>query len=338
MQQLKYSRIGSEIMCYKDEVQRKNAAKLQGKFEKENVPAFIQKYFINIQSKAGAINYWIAIRDLLLWLMDKKLINKKSISSISPDDFYVIESEDVTLYLQSKEDSGMSPTTLETRKNIFSSFWKYLKRSKSCPVSENIITDVSYKGISSTNNLIRKLPTDEQLKAMEEKINKKKDDFVRIRNLIVLRVLKGTGLRISELAGLGVSDLFLDEDMPHITIIGKGKYRTQEARIVYLTGDAANAIREWLDLREKVANIIDVDAVFLNKNGKRFTEDNIKTVFKNYGNGVTPHMIRHWFATVMASTGNIAFAQQQLGHTSADITINNYANGAYGMKDILKNM
>ena len=70
MQQLKYSRIGCETMCYKDEVQRKNAEKLQRRFEKENVPVFIQKYFINIQSKAGAINYWIAIRDLFcgLWI------------------------------------------------------------------------------------------------------------------------------------------------------------------------------------------------------------------------------------------------------------------------------
>lgn len=71
--------------------------------------------------------------------------------------------------------------------------------------------------------------------------------------------------------------------MPYITIIGKEKYRTQESRIVYLTGDVVNAIIEWLSLRE-----------------------------------------------------NIAFAQQQIGHTSANIAINNYANGSYGMKDILK--
>lgn len=325
-------------MCYKDEVQKKNAEKLQRKFEEDNVPGFIQKYFINIKSKAGAINYWIAIKDLLLWLMEKGLINKKSISTISPSDFYNIESEDITLYLQSKENAGLSPTTLETRKNIFSSFWEYLKRTKICPVKDNIIADVSYKGISSNNNLIRKLPTDEQLKAMEEKIDKKKDNFVRIRNHIIVRVLKGTGLRVSELAGLGLSDLYLEEELPYVTIIGKGKYRTQEARIVYLTGNAANAIREWLNIREKIENIIDIDALFLNKNGKRFTEDNIKSMFKTYGNGVSCHMLRHWYATLMASTGNIAFVQQQLGHTSSNTTINIYANGAYGMKDILGNM
>lgn len=325
-------------MCYKDEVQKKNAEKLQRKFDEDKTPVLIQKYFINIESKAGANNYYIAIKDLLLWLMDKKIINKYSLADVTPEDFYEVESEDITLYLKSKEQNGMSPTTLETRKNIFSSFWKYLKRTKKCPVKENIIADVSYKGISSNNNLIKKLPSETQLKNMEEKIIKKNDEFIRVRNLIILRVLKGTGLRESELAGLNINDLYLDVDMPYINIIGKGVYREREARMVYLTGDATKAIKEWLKYRITLDNIANEDAVFINKNGKRLNEYNIQSIFRTYGDGVTPHMIRHWFATVMANTGNLAFAQQQLGHSSVDTTVNNYANGAYGMKDILANM
>lgn len=325
-------------MCYKIEVQKKNEEKLQRKFDEENISLFIQKYFINIESKAGAINYWVAIRDLLLWLMEKKIINKTSLSDIKAEDFYEVESEDVTMYLRNKEQSGMSPTTLETRKNIFSSFWKYLARIKVCPVKENIIADVSYKGISSNNNLIKKLPTEAQLKNMEEKIMRKNDEFVRVRNLIILRVLKGTGIRESELAGLNISDLYLDEEMPYIKIIGKGTYREIEARMVYLTGDAASAIKEWLEYRNGLENIVEESAVFVNKNGNRLSEYNIQSIFKTYGMGLTPHMIRHWFATVMANTGNLAFAQQQLGHSSLNTTVNNYANGAYGMKDVLANM
>lgn len=51
---------------------------------------------------------------------------------------------------------------------------------------------------------------------------KKNDEFIRVRNLIILRVLKGTGLRESELAGLNINDLYIDENMPYIKIIGKG--------------------------------------------------------------------------------------------------------------------
>ncbi len=164
-------------MCYKEETQKRDEEKLQKKFEKDNVPGFIQTYFINIESKKGAINYWVAIKDLLLWLMERKIINKTLLSDITPDDFYEVESEDVTVYLKTKEQNGLSPTTLETRKNIFSSFWKYLKRTKKCPVKENIIESVSYKGISCNNNIIRKLPSGEQLKMMEDKIMKKERGF-----------------------------------------------------------------------------------------------------------------------------------------------------------------
>ena len=324
-------------MCYKDEVQKKNAEKLQRKFDTDNVPEFIERYFINIESKAGAINYYIAIKDLLVWLMENKIIIKNSISEIVPDDFFNIESEDVTMYLRQKEQLGISPTTLETRKNIFSSFWKYLKRTKRCPVKENIIADVSYKGISSNNNLIKKLPSDIQLKNMEEKIMKKNDEFIKVRNLIILRVLKGTGLRESELAGLNISDLYLDEDMPYINIIGKGKYRDREARRVYLTGNAKSAIKEWLEDRNSLKNI-DEDAVFVNKNGNRLSEYNIQSIFKIYGDGMSCHMIRHWYATVMVKECGIAFTQQMLGHKSSNITINTYANGSYGIGNKLKQM
>ena len=112
----------------------------------------------------------------MFWLMDKKIINKTPLEDITPEDFYEAEPEDVTLYLYNKEQSGMSPTTLEI-KNIFSSFWEYLKRSKKCPVKENIIADVSYKGISSNNNLIKKFPSETQLKNMEEKSKRKKTNL-----------------------------------------------------------------------------------------------------------------------------------------------------------------
>ena len=266
-------------MCYKIEVQKKNEEKLQKKFDDENISLFIQKYFINIESKAGAINYWVAIRDLLLWLMEKKIIKKSTLSEIEADDFYDVESEDITMYLRNKEQGGMSPTTLETRKNIFSSFWKYLKRSNKCPVKQNIIESVAYKGISSNNNLVKKLPSDEQIKQMEEKIVNKNDSFLRIRNLTVLRLLKGSGLRESELVGLELKDLFLDEEIPYIKIVGKGKYREIEARDVLLTNDAKESLIEWLQERKNLEGSDNLNAVFITKKLKRMTESDVRKLF-----------------------------------------------------------
>jgi len=134
-------------------------------------------------------------------------------------------------------------------------------------VEENIITDVAYKGIFYNNNIIKKLPSETQLKNMEEKILKKKDEFVRVRNHIIFRVLKGTGIRESELAGLNLSNLFLDEDMPYIIVLRKGKYREQELSPVYLTGDASNAIKKWLEFRNNLENI-DKDQTTPEKHGQ----------------------------------------------------------------------
>lgn len=326
-------------MCYKIDIQNKNAKKLNKKLDKLNLPIYMRKYFtVKIESKAGALNYLGVIIDLLNWFIGEKIINKTNISNIEPSDFTDIMAEDITLYLKTKEQNGMSPTTLETRKNIIRSFWNYISRVKGTNISDRFFEDVTYKGIPSGNNLIKKLPTEKQLNDMEEKIMWKKDIPVRNRNIAIFCVLRGTGIRESELAGLDLSDLHLDEDMPYITILGKGVYREMQNRIVYLSGTALKAIKKWLEYRSTLDNIVDTEAVFINKNGKRTTEDNIKAIFRNYGNGITPHMMRHYYASVMASKGNIVFAQQQLGHSSMSTTINNYANGSLGMKDILDNM
>ena len=326
-------------MCYKIEVQNKNAEKLNRRLDELNLPINMRKYFtVKIESKAGALNYLGVIVDLLNWFIEEKLIDKTNISDIEPSDFTDIMAEDITLYLKTKEQNGMSPTTLGTRKHIISSFWDYMSRVKGTEIKDGFFKDVTYKGIPSGNNLTKKLPTEKQLNDMEEKIMWKKDISVRNRNIAIFRVLRGTGIRESELAGLNLSDLHLDEEMPYITILGKGVYREMQNRMVYLSGSALKAIREWLEYRSTLSNIIDTEAVFVNKNGTRTTERNIKQIFENYGNGITPHMMRHYYASIMNRNGNLAFVQQQLGHSNVNTTVNNYANGAVGMKDVLNNM
>lgn len=326
-------------MCYKIKIQNKNAEKLNRKLDELNLPIYMRKYFtVKIESKAGALNYLGVIVDLLNWFIKEKLIDKTNISDIEPSDFTDIMAEDITLYLKTKEQNGMSPTTLETRKHIISSFWDYMSRVKGTEIKDGFFKDVTYKGIPSGNNLTKKLPTEKQLNDMEEKIMWKKDIPVRNRNIAIFRVLRGTGIRESELAGLDLSDLHLDEEMPYITILGKGVYRGMQNRTVYLSGSALKAIREWLEYRSTLDNIVDTEAVFVNKNGTRTTERNIKQVFENYGNGITPHMMRHYYASIMNRNGNLAFVQQQLGHSSVNTTVNNYANGAVGMKEKLMEM
>lgn len=331
-------------MCYKIEVQNKNAEKLNKKLDELNAPQFLRDYLNELESKNGALNYLVAIKDFLQWLIENNIINKKLISEIEVSDFSDLRPQNISSYLRYKEMNGMSPTTTETRKNIIKSFIQDIYSYRDCLLREvyskieYFYKMIKYKGIPSGNNLTKKLPTEKQLNDMEEKIMWKKDIPVRNRNITIFRVLRGTGIRESELAGLDLSDLHLDEQMPYITILGKGVYREMQNRTVYLSGSALKALNEWLEYRNTLDNIVDTEAVLINKNGTRTTEKNIKQIFENYGNGITPHMMRHYYASIMNQNGNLAFVQQQLGHSSVNTTVKNYANGAVGMKDVLNNM
>lgn len=176
---------------------------------------------------------------------------------------------------------------------------------------------------------------------MIEKIKQKKDDFVKGRNLVIVRVLKGTGLRESELAGLDLKDLHLEDNKPYIMVMGKGVYYTQDAEKVLVSKDAKLTFEEWLKIRSKVENIIDDKAVFINKNGKRLNEYNIQSVFKNYSGGkISPHMMRHLYATVLyqESGYDAAFVQEQLRHSDVNTTLGTYKTGDSRSYEVLENM
>lgn len=328
-------------MCYKDEIQKKNAEKLQRKMNEDNIPMFIQLYLLNRKSKLGALNYYSAIKNLLQWFIDKDIIQKNSISEIVPSDMTYIESAYINMYLEEKQNKGISPTTLNTRKNIFRSFWKSMVNSPNVPINCNIVEDVAYEGLDSGYNRYVKMPSKDDLEEMRCNIiqKKKNDIFVRERNLFILTILISTGLRECELVELEFSSLFLDgneiEKSPHIRVMGKGVYHIEKGRNVLLNKSAKGAFLKWIEVRNTI-NIIDDKAVFLNKTGKRMQESDIRAMFKVYSNSkLTPHMIRHWYGTVTTEKYGAAFAQQQLGHKNVNITLNTYVDGGYGIREKL---
>lgn len=326
-------------MCYKDEVQRKNAEKLQRKFKEDNAPVFIRDYFYNLNSEAGKLYYYSVIISMLNWMIDNKRIKKEAVSEITEQDINSLSKTDIIVYLETLIANGILPSTINTKKNILSSFWSHLVDEGMC--DKNIIHSIpkSKFKIKKKNNA--KVPLPEDIMEMIEKIKQKKDDFVRERNLVIVRVLKGTGLRESELAGLDLKDLHLEDSKPYITVMGKGVYYTQDAEPVLVSKDAKLAFEEWLEIRSEVENIIDDKAVFINKNGKRLNEDNIQAIFRNYSGGkITPHMMRHLYATVLyqESGHDAAFVQEQLRHSDVNTTLGTYAAGDSRSYEVLENM
>ena len=332
------------MCCYKQESQAKREILLNRRFKEEKVPQFIQNCLLDLGSSTSKNVYWSNVRQLLIWFMENGIIKKERISDIVPEDLNKIQKIDIIRYLDDLIKSGIQLSTIHTKKTQLSSFWRNMSENKY--VDENVVKTIrskKYEPAKTNRGKQVKIPLHEDIEEMISKINRKKDEFIRIRNLIILRVLRGTGLRESELAGLNFEDVYLVNENPYILVISKKNYEyTDRGKdIVYLTKDAVAALCEWSLYRATLnMNIIDTEAVFINKNGKRLNEENIKAIFRNYSNGrISPHMMRHEYTTVLQrESKDYTFVAEQLRHRNHSTMINHYDSGAYRSLDVLKHM
>ena len=158
------------------------------------------------------------------------------------------------------------------------------------------------------------------------------------RNRAIVEVLYGTGMRVSELVNLKLSNIFFKENI--IKIIGKGN----KERFVPLGRVASNEIREYLKIRDNL--IIDskfLDIVFLNRYGRGLTRSMIFKIisdgYKRIGlnKKISPHTLRHSFATHLLKNGaDLRTIQIILGHESITTTEIYTHLDTYHLEEVLK--
>lgn len=145
------------------------------------------------------------------------------------------------------------------------------------------------------------------------------------RDRAELEMLYGCGVRVSELTGLDLRDLYLDEEF--IRVFGKGS----KERLVPLVGSARRALEDYLagsraELAAHKRSAEAVSAVFLNKNGGRISRQSVHAMCERYGRmvgieGLHPHTLRHSFATHMLAGGaDLRVLQEILGHANIATT------------------
>ena len=159
------------------------------------------------------------------------------------------------------------------------------------------------------------------------------------RDLTILEVLYGCGVRVSELINLKVSELKLRES--YIIVLGKGN----KERIVPIGGSAAGQLRIYIEEvrshQEKVAGHEDV--LFLNRRGKALSRVMVFNVVKaasrkaGISKKVSPHTLRHSFATHLVEGGaDLRAVQEMLGHESITTTeIYTHLDQSY-LKSVIK--
>ena len=151
-----------------------------------------------------------------------------------------------------------------------------------------------------------------------DKDNEKTDiqKFIKMRNRIILTLLYSSGLRISELLNLKLNDI--DFKTRTMRIRGKG----DKDRIVLFDQDALDLLNDYNTLRDP-SN----DFLIYNKNGNKLSSRYVEILIKKYAERagikkkVTPHVLRHSFATHLLKNGvDIRIIQQLLGHASLSTT------------------
>jgi integrase/recombinase XerC len=148
--------------------------------------------------------------------------------------------------------------------------------------------------------------------------------FRGTRNLVMLELLYGSGLRLSELHGLDLSDLDLGQEQARV--LGKGS----KERLVPLTGSTKRAIGRYLPRRLEVGArslAPDRGALLLNPSGKRLSRRSIQNVVRRFlddaapGQGLSVHALRHSFATHLLDAGaDLMAVKELLGHVSLSTT------------------
>ncbi|MEQ9425914.1 MAG: site-specific tyrosine recombinase XerD [Cyclobacteriaceae bacterium] len=247
---------------------------------------------------------------------------------------------DVTLLVQYLEnnDSNLSPLQIEG--NHLHSFLEYISELGLAPHSQaRIISGLkSFFGFLVFEDAIKKDPT-ELLEA--PKLGRKLPDTLSFheieqileaidhstpegtRNRAILETLYSSGLRVSELVGLKLSNTYFD--VGFLRILGKGN----KERLVPIGKPAIKYIKLYLD---NIRCHLEIeqgheDFVFLNRRGKQLTRVMIFTIIKNLtakagiGKNVSPHTFRHSFATHLIEGGaDLRAVQEMLGHESITTT------------------
>lgn len=190
-------------------------------------------------------------------------------------------------------------------------FFKYLMR-------EGVLTANPARGVA-TPRREKHLPSVLQVSDVTLLMEiPRRETALGIRDRAWLELLYGSGLRISELVGIDIDDVQLRARL--VRVRGKGA----KERIVPFGGKAEEAVREWLGVREASA---DEAALFVNYRGLRITARSVRRLFDGYVRdaslraGVSPHTLRHSFATHLLNAGaDLRAIQELLGHASLSTT------------------
>lgn len=218
-------------------------------------------------------------------------------------------------YLNNLQNKGRAVSTISRNLAAIKSFYQYLVR-------ERYLEKDPAANLESPK-LEKKLPKILSIQEIEELLKQPNSLMpTGLRDKAMLELLYATGIRVSELISLNISDINLD--MGYIKCFGKGS----KERIVPLGSIAAKCVQEYISKgRNKLVRTYEESALFVNHHGNRLTRQGFWKIIKKYAleanilKDITPHTLRHSFATHLLENGaDLRSVQEMLGHADISTT------------------
>jgi len=214
------------------------------------------------------------------------------------------------------KEKTMAATTVARRVAAAKSFFTFLKDEGK--ISDNPIRDVPSPKIGKS---LPKPVSIGQVRQLLEQPAKLETPEAK-RDKAMLELLYASGMRVSELVSLDLDDI--DVDGGYVRCFGKG----HKERMIPIYPQAAQSVKEYIEqVHAKIARSPDEKALFLNLRGDRLTRQGFWQILKGYAKSagldaeITPHTLRHSFATHMLNGGaDLRSVQELLGHANISTT------------------
>ena len=267
-------------------------------------------------------------------LLSDYIIELKTIKQRDKDTTVNSYSEDIYKYLEYMESKNIS-SALDISYNNLLDYLKYLDDNKYevSSVARKIVSIKAFhKYLSENYNVVdistkintprfyRKLPN--ILTIEDNLLDIKLDTPFDYRNKAMLELMYSSGLRVSELINLELSDIDLNNN--YVRCFGKGS----KERIVPVGEYSSKYLSIYInEYRDSMKKGYYTEKIFLNNHGKEMTRQGFFKIIKkiakdkDINKNITPHMLRHSFATHLLNNGaDLRTIQEMLGHSSISTT------------------
>lgn len=269
-------------------------------------------------------------------LLSDYIIELKTIKQRDKDTTVNSYSEDIYKYLEYMESKNIS-SALDISYNNLLNYLKYLDDNKYevSSVARKIVSikafhkylSENYKVIDistkiNTPRFYRKLPNILTIEEVDNLLDIKLDTPFDYRNKAMLELMYSSGLRVSELINLELSDIDLNNN--YVRCFGKGS----KERIVPIGEYSSKYLSIYInEYRDSMKKGYYTEKIFLNNHGKEMTRQGFFKIIKkiakdkDINKNITPHMLRHSFATHLLNNGaDLRTIQEMLGHSSISTT------------------